>query len=276
MDRRCRRDIEVEVFSVLDRIAALLNPYGRQAWLQPVLVSFGQTLLVCAVLFPEWITIWNGVRGILFALGVTLVMHCVRDPGKALEKELFEQWDGIPSTAMLRHRDNRIDPVTKARYRAYLARVVPRIGGITLEVERRDPMSADEIYGSAAGWLRAQTRDRTRFGLLFQENVGYGFRRNTLVLRRWAKWLDAAGFLLCSGAIGVALSGVPAEVAAPLSDIVDRVGWAAVIFVLHWCLFQFGIRERWVGVAAKRYARQLLEACDTLAREDRCNTAQDS
>lgn len=252
----------------MDRLAALLNPYGRQAWLQPVLVSFGQVLFVCAVLFPEWITIWNAAKGVVLTLSVTLVMHCVRDPGKSLEARLIEQWDGLPSTAMLRHRDARIDRITKARYRAYLARVVPSLAQITPEIEKSDPSSADESYGSAGRWLRAQTRNRTRFGLLLQENVGYGFRRNTLALKRWARWLDSAGLLLCVVVIAVALSGVPAGIAALLSGVVIRVGCAAGIFVLHWCVFQFWIRESWVSVAAERYARQLLEACDTLAHED--------
>lgn len=253
---------------MLDRLAALLNPYGRQAWLQPVLVSFGQVLFVCAVLFPEWITVWNGAKGVVLTLGVTLVMHCVRDPGKSLETALAEQWDGLPSTAMLRHRDARIDRITKTRYRAYLTRVVPRLAQITPEIEKIDPGSADEIYGSAGKWLRAQTRDRTRFGLLFRENVGYGFRRNTLALKRCAKWLDGVGLFLCVAVIATALSGAPAGVAALLSGVVIRVGCAAGIFVLHWCVFQFWIREQWVQVAAERYARQLLEACDTLAHED--------
>lgn len=261
---------------MLDRLAALLNPYGRQAWLQPVLVSFGQVLLVCAVLFPEWITMWNGAKGVVLTLGVTLVMHCVRDPGKTLEGKLTEQWDGLPSTAMLRHRDAGIDRITKARYRAYLTRVVPRLAQITPEIEKSDPSSADESYGSAGKWLRAQTRDRARFGLLFRENVGYGFRRNTLALKRWAKWLDSAGFVLCVAVIAVALSEVPVGVAALPSCVMVRASCAAGIFVLHWCVLQFWIREQWVRVAAERYARQLLEACDTLAREDQCRSRHDS
>lgn len=260
---------------MLDRLATLLNPYGRQAWLQPVLVSFGQILLVYAVLFPESITILNGAKGVVLTLSVTLVMHCIRDPGKSLETKLIEQWDGLPSTAMLRHRDARIDRITKARYRAYLTCVVPTLAQITPEIEKSDPKSADESYGSAGKWLRAQTRDRTKFGLLFQENVGYGFRRNTLALERCAKWLDSVGLLLCVAVIAVALSGVPAGIAAFFSGVVIRVSCAAGIFVLHWCVFQFWIRERWVGVAAERYARQLLEACDTLAHEDQCRSRHD-
>jgi len=261
---------------MLDRFAALLNPYGRQAWLQPVLVSFGQILLVCAVLFPEWITLWNSAKGVVLTLSVTLVMHCVRDPGKALEEQLVKQWDGLPSTAMLRHRDVRIDRITKARYRAYLTRVVPRLSQISPEIEKSDPSSADESYDSAGNWLRAQTRDRTRFGLLFRENVGYGFRRNTLALKRCAKWIDGAGFLLCVAVIALTLSGVPVGIAALFSGVVVRLGCAAGIFGLHWCVFQFGIRERWVRVAAERYARQLLETCDTLAHEDKCRSRHDA
>lgn len=250
-------------------LAALVNPYGRQAWLQPVSVAFGQILVVLAILLPEWVTIWNGVKSLLVAGGVTLLMHCVRDPGKKLERKLFEQWGGTPSIAMLRHSNSSLPATTKARYRDYLSGSIPGLRGLTPQRESEDPDAADRIYESAGAWLRAQTRDRTRFGLLLQENSGYGFRRNTLALAKWAMWIDVVALALLAGwslCIVVARLEQGAEI---LFVHPVRMAVSGVVIAIHLSVFRFGIGEAWVRESATRYARQLLEACDTLEREER-------
>lgn len=232
-------------------------------------VAFGQILVVLAILFPELVTIWNGVKSLLVAGGVTLLMHCVRDPGKKSERKLFEQWGGSPSIAMLRHRDSILPATTKARYRDYLAESIPGLRGLTPKRESEDPDAADQIYDSAGAWLRAQTRDRTRFGLLLQENSGYGFRRNTLALAKWAVWVDVVALALLAG-LSLWVVSVRLEQGGDLLFLPDaRMAASGVVVAVHLSVFGFGIGEAWVRESAMRYARQLLEACDTLEREER-------
>ena len=259
----------------VDWLVALLNPYGRQAWLRPVLVSLGQFLVALAVLVPDWISVTNGVRGLLAAAGVTLLMHVVRDSGKAAEERLFHKWGGMPSTAMLRHRDLRLNSATKARYHGYLARSVPEIAALTPETEGGDPDRADEVYESAGSWLRAQTRDRSKFGLLLQENTSYGFRRNTLALRWCAVIMNIVGMVVLT-AVGLGnLIGLPAEAGVLRAVPLWKVGVAAGILGVHCLVFCIFVHNCWVRAAAERYGLRLLEACDTLEREDRGATGGD-
>lgn len=232
-------------------------------------VAFGQILVVLAILFPELVTIWNGVKSLLVAGGVTLLMHCVRDPGKKSERKLFEQWGGSPSIAMLRHRDSILPSTTKARYRDYLAERIPGLSGLTTKREREDPDAADQIYDSAGAWLRAQTRDRNRFGLLLQENTSYGFRRNTLVLRWYAVIVNVVGMVALTVVGFETLTDVPIEAGHLGTLPAWRVAVAAGLLGGHCLVFCVLVRGEWVRIAAERYARQLLEACDTLEREDR-------
>src|ERR1700694_366223 len=92
----------------------------------------------------------------------------------------------MPSTAMLRHRDLRLPAPLKTRYKTCLQKHLPDPAFPAAEDEERNPVAADALYASAGAWLLGQTRDRARFGLLFEENVNYGFRRNL-----WA-WKPAA------------------------------------------------------------------------------------
>ena len=186
-----------------------------------------------------------------------------------MERKLFEQWGGRPSIAMLRHRDLNLSATTKARYRDYLAGSIPGLRGLTPKRESEDPDAADQIYDSAGAWLRAQTRDRSRFGLLLQENTSYGFRRNTLALRWYAVIVNVVGMGALT-AVGLAtLTDVPAEVGHLGTLPAWRFAVAAGLLGGHCLVFCILVRGEWVRIAAERYARQLLEACDTLEREDR-------
>jgi hypothetical protein len=61
------------------------------------------------------------------------------------------------------------------------------------------PERADEMYQSATDWLLANTRDTQKFGLLFEENMNYGFRRNFWALKPLALCIDAAAIIAIGG-----------------------------------------------------------------------------
>ena len=250
---------------MLDTLNSLLDPYDRKARVAPALLCGLPCFVSIALLIPEIGMIWATVGGLLlYCGGTTFLAQIGRDRGKVLERSLHEAWGGTPSVAMLRHRDNRLNALTKSRYRTFLQQAVPEVALASPEGERKCPEQAEVGYESANSWLLAQTRDKERFGLLFRENINYGFRRNAWALRPWAFGLEA---------IAVVVVGVAAldSWTGNLSATVRTIGvewWASlVLIVLHALFFAFKIRNGWVRIAAEAYAGQLLAACDVLERQ---------
>ena len=181
-----------------------------------------------------------------------------RDRGKALEPRLFANWNGMPSTAMLRHRDDRLPAPLKARYKDRLRKHLPDLTFPSLEEEERDSVAADATYASAGAWLLSQTRDRTRFGLLFEEGVNYGFRRNFWALKTEALLVGSVSLLASIVAIGMdyARAGT-----APTTEAAVATGLIA-LYILFVAL---RVNTAWVRLAADAFGRQLLAARDVLA-----------
>ena len=243
-------------------LTSLFDPYDRKARVAPALLCGLPLLVSLALLIPEIGTTWATVGGlVLYCGGATLLAQIGRDRGKILEPRLYESWGGKPSVAMLRHRDSRVDPSTKERYRAFLGRVVPGLTLASPEEERRCPEEADAGYEGANSWLLARTRDRERFGLLFRENVNYGFRRNVWALKPWAFALETVALVV----VGVAAFGSwTGELVTTIQASGGEWWTSLVLTVLHALFFALMTRKRWVRLAAEAYAQQLLAACDVL------------
>ena len=248
---------------MLSALAFILNPYDRKARLQPALLT-GLPLFVCvAALVPDFGGFWSVVSGVLLFCGATTwLTHLGRDRGKAVERELFRAWGGKPSVAMLRHRDKRLSPADKERYRALLRRMVPGLKLASYKSEQRTPEQADDGYQGAITWLLEQTRDRSTFELLFRENMNYGFRRNLWALKPFAFAFDAIAIAV------VAFSGagllVDATGGAPPAT--TSILMCASFAVVHASVFVRVVRSDWVRGAAEAYAGQLLGSCDRLSR----------
>ena len=243
-------------------LTSLFDPYDRKARVAPALLCGLPLLVSLALLIPEIGTMWATIGGlVLYCGGAMLLAQIGRDRGKILEPRLYESWGGKPSVAMLRHRDSRLDPLTKERYRAFLGRAVPGLKLASPEEERRCPEEADAGYKGANSWLLARTRNRECFGLLFRENVNYGFRRNVWALKPWAFALETIALVV----VGVtAFSSWTGELAATIQA--GGVEWWAslVLTVLHALFFALKMRKGWVRLAAEAYAQQLLASCDVL------------
>ncbi|MBK1714922.1 hypothetical protein [Rubrivivax gelatinosus] len=158
------------------------DPYERKARMTPGL------LVILPLLIP---ILWTfGARNPLLTASLGLVTSCgviyglasiARGRGKLLEERLIRKWGGMPSTIVLRHRDDFLDRVTKARYHEEIAKKL----GIRMpsEVEEaEDPVTADASYIAAARALRERTRGKP-YGLLLKENIAYGFHRNMCAMR---------------------------------------------------------------------------------------------
>jgi hypothetical protein len=107
--------------------------------------------------------------------------------------------------------------------------------------------------------MLAQTRDRKRFALLFEEDLNYGFRRNFWAIK--ATRLDCvhrdargqySGYSLVTWfAIGTEPSAESAV--------------AAVLVAVYLGFVLIRVQRDWVQIPAIGYARQLLAACDMLS-----------
>jgi hypothetical protein len=192
---------------------------------------------------------WNledpkGLWPIGLGLGLPfLASSIVRSRGKKLEHDLVETWGGFPTTQLLRHSDTRNQAVRQRRR--------GKIEALTNESlpspkqERKDPRGSDDKYIAATRALidrRHSEPDKNR--ILEAENVGYGFRRNLLALKKPA--------LLIIGTCFVADAWLL---------LVQGVSWKAVLLpAAHLALLTswvFLIRPSWVLEAANDYANAL-------------------
>src|SRR5713101_427338 len=98
--------------------------------------------------------------------GAFLLSQLARDAGKKGEKALFAKWGGLPSVAIFRHSDSRLDSITKARYHKKLSALVPGVKAPSAEEERADPAAAEQVYTAWSMYLRVNTRDTKKYLLL--------------------------------------------------------------------------------------------------------------
>lgn len=202
---------------------------------------------------------WKSVQSLLaIACGVgaqVILAKFARYVGQRQEDRLWTKWGGNPAALFLRHCDDRLSPVTKERYRAFLEKSLGRPLPM-IEEEKVDPESAMKVYVSCIDHLRSATRSDA-FSLILAENINYGLARNLFGLKPFGVvlcllslgllgWL-AAPFSACGAGSNAVLAGTGA-----VSVVVMLAGWI------------FWVREDWVKRCADAYARMLLEATERL------------
>jgi hypothetical protein len=237
----------------------IFDSHSRRARLFPALVAGGSLVAAAFVLAPlQNMGLPQLGAGLFSGVLVYALSDVSRRRGKRLESRLYERWGGKPSTAMLRHSDQRIDAATKASYLSCLA---SKIGAPapTLNEEASDPAKCDAYYERCGHWLRENTRDAKKFKLLFDENVAYGYRRNLLGLKWPGFVLDV---LLLAACIAAFWRGLPLD---PDNALSVKVGVVGAFGFLHMLFMLFMVTEESVLEAAVTYARQLLLCCETLA-----------
>lgn len=230
-----------------------LDTYTLRARVIPVLV-------VC---LPPLVLLGGGVvagsrLGIGTGLAITVLAALAgqlgRDRGRALQDGLWKKWGGSPTLVRFRYRDAE-SPERVAR----LHRRVEDVLGDpmpTPQEEAADPVAADYRYDDAVARLRALTRDKQRFSLLFAENVNYGQRRNLLGMKPISV-VVAWSTLVVSVLLLVLAAG-------SLDERVARYAPAAVAAALAVGFWTLIVRETWVRLPADAYARQLTESVDVL------------
>src|SRR5260370_14962090 len=165
-----------------DVVAKVTDPYDRQARLYPALLALLPLFAVVAQLYDQKAEALTGAVTIAGSCGgLYLMTNVCRELGGRLEKDLYREWGGKPSTQLLRHRVSTIEAVTKRRYHAILAAKI-NAPFPDPEQEASKPEVADETYQSGVSWALGHTRpeDGNTSALLFKENIAYGCRRNAL------------------------------------------------------------------------------------------------
>ncbi len=241
---------------------SVTNPfdsYSLNARLKPALLTLFPILVTTALLFPE---IHRGFGPAIVSLAGTcgvlaLIARLARYRGRELEKRLYKKWGGMPTTAWLRHRDTNLDPITKARYHKFLAAHLRPIKMPTPSEEAANADAADEIYRSATKWLIEHTRSKGKFPLVFQENINYGFHRNTYAMKPIA--ISIALISLIIPFFQVYFSGV-----SNFYNLEPSVVVSALISATAIILWGVAVSESWVHDAACTYTRALFASCEKL------------
>ena len=230
--------------------------YTFQARLMPAYL----TLLPLAVGLQTWLP----DSAFLERLGTVLVApapfalllaHLGRDRGYRLQEKLWTEWGGALTTQLLRHRNLDFNPVKRRLYHMHIKKLFPDLHMPSPNEEKDDPGAADHSYEAATRMLISATQDRSRFPLVYKENVNYGFRRNLWGLRPYGLVLSIVAVLICLTRFLVSEQPLTAlesnfDVLLASSACIGMVG-----------LWSVWINKSWVRIPAEAYANRLVEAC---------------
>jgi len=240
----------------------LLDTYSLLTRVGVAGIVFLPPLLVLAYHFPE-LRVYNHESGfealllsssvlgvIMFLVGALVRSHCRKG-----EKGLIEKLGGWPTSVLLRHSDWRLDPHTKRRYHHTLTELLPSVKMPIADEEMEDTKEADKVYSAHIRRLRALTRDKSRYPLVFKELTNYGFARNLYLCRTNALLLLGGSLILHTRLVwrGTGLS------------VVTVTDWGVYgflsVLVMLWVFF---IDVEFVKGPAYDYAERLLETLDIM------------
>jgi len=229
------------------------DSYTRIARVRPALIVILPAALAVLAWFPD--ARLGAVWAVVVASGGTyLLAQVARARGKLKEPELFERFGGHPTIRRLKQLDTP-NSVSLERWRRRIQELLPGVSLPTPEQERDDPSGANDVYLSIAQFLIERTRDRAKYGLLFQENCQYGFARNL-----WA--MKPVGICITLASLAsVALLGYSQYRNTAIATLTIAAAAAAGILLYAWV---FWITPRWVQVPSDAYADRLLAALDSL------------
>ena len=238
------------IWDEMNLLNLITDPYDRSARLYPALL----------LIAPEIVIVTTAMSGdFIKSLGTTvagcggafLLSQLARDAGKNCENALYQKWGGTPSVTIFRHRDTRLDAITKARYHKKMASIVKETTTPSIEEEQADPAASDKIYAAWSTYLRINTRDTKKFSLLFRELTNYGFRRNIFGLRL----IGIITTALCCAVSAIWLYFLFKTTGKIVPEVTVSLLFSTV-FLFLW-IFQFS--SDWVRIPADAYAERLAE-----------------
>jgi len=241
----------------LEHIFTLFNHYELKARFFPALLLLTPVILATLIWYPELMEIDSSIIAVIISIIIIFFLaKLCRDRGFQLEKTLKEEWGNYPSISMLKFSDNRIDEITKKRYHKYLKENIVDINlpnDLTEENEKKD--FYDLNYRSANKWLVEKTRDTTKYNLLFQDNINYGFSRNMLGVKTFGIYFSLI-------AIGLNIFGIYKEYHTISLEIPLKIWLSVLVSLFFLFIWIFLVNKNWVKNAADAYARTLLATCE--------------
>ena len=235
----------------------ILDIYNLRARLLPAVIGIAPAIAVAAISI-SWseVSLPQVIATAAVAVLFVAASDIARRMGKRFERNMFVSTGGRPIMTLLRHADPVLETRTKERYRAYLAKQLGEAPP-SAEEEERDPAAADAFYDRCGVWLREHTRDKSKFRILFEENMTYGFRRNLYGLR----WLGLALNALVVAVCVYLLSPYGTWISETTRSEIFAVLTIAAIHALYFLLF---VTRLSVEEASNQYARQLVLSCEGL------------
>jgi hypothetical protein len=235
-----------------------LDQYNLRARFFPAFLMILPPALGVVAVFPlnyqEPVGIVAGIAGMVL---IWYLADLVRECGQNAQARLYQQWGGKPSILLLSHFQSVIAVDTLLRCHNKLRELDPNLKiPHTPEEEQNNPTRATAVYQSCNELLLERTRDKSKFGLLFEENIRFGARRNIYGIR-WLGFASAIiGFVMSLGAAiaRACRTGEP--------DAVSVAGSVASgLLVIFWLLL---VRSRWVRRQANEYGVRLILSCQNL------------
>ena len=242
----------------------LMDTYDLQARHAPVVFALFPIILVVIVIVPGLgdAKIQAGTIGFILVTALGFVAtRFARAAGRARQNTLYASWGGQPTTAMLRYRDERLNPQTKQIYRDRLRRLGAAFP-IPDEIEEQQDLSAADIkIGAAMDEVRRRAKQNA-VKSVHRENINYGTARNAYGLKPYGLGLCllAAAMLAFTVFSRDPRSPTAIEIAAAASTIVIAGTWL------------FACTATSVRHHAETYALALFESIETLVPAARKRT----
>jgi hypothetical protein len=234
-----------------------MNKYELNARIYPTIITLFPFIILGTYFSVQYDSFYQAIGGIgLTAVFTFLFGQIGRDRGKKAEKKLWKEWGGTPSTQILRYSDDTFDAHTKTNIHLKLHSLT-NTGDANMHIEEsNNPENADSVYLSWCNYLRSQTRDTTKFKLLFSENINYGFRRNLWGLKLPALLL--ATVVLLTIILNEYFNFIDFQSISTNSWISVA---ALILIILFWIFY---VNKKWIHMTAFAYAERLVESTNLL------------
>lgn len=240
-------------------LEVVLNTYERRARYLPTVLTISPIIIWLYLWFPQIRSLEGTFTSLIIGLGISIPLSILaRTLGKKIQSKLLFKWGALPATLILRHEDKALNKETKNRYHLKL-KSLTNIDIPTYEKELEDPKDAEQKYDSCIDFLRQKTRDKSKYSLVFNENVSYGQARNLLGLK-------PVGISICliliviqffsiylNYGFGLNISAVP---------ILETISVILTLFILLFWIFFVSAKQ--VYNAGENYGKALLECCEQL------------
>ena len=117
-----------------------LDEYDFRARFVPSIIVTLPIISAIIAVFPPARQLYGLLIGpVLEVVLVLVLVRVARDEGKKIEPQLIKEWDGLPTTRYLRHRNDELEGPTRERYKATLFKLT----GLELPMcRRRSPRPA--------------------------------------------------------------------------------------------------------------------------------------